>query len=583
MKGKTRQQQTSSFKELSVKLLELTLEGFRSFEAEQSLDFSAFTPGLYHVTGTNLIEPALEANGVGKSTLFEALFWVIYGKTSRNLRAGTVKNWNYKGRCHVSLAFEQYGMVYLLSRSWSPNKLLLQKESEKPHEIDQEKLETLIGLSAEAFLCSLYFAQFVPSFVDLEPASRMALYSSVLKLDSWEERGAKAADYANKLERQCTTLLGEISTEEALIQELEGQNWRTQEQQWKQEQDLSLKRINVELERETATLQQLEKKLAALGPVEQNANAKLTELNAEAKHIEREIDRLTRLKIGYCGNCRQEITGPHLARERNALALKHHALKSEAKTLEKSAVEETKKAEKALSLNSEIVRWREVVALHTTQFQTATRQQNPYSQHRKESDAKLAAKRQLITKKRTELEESEVLQKATSFWAKGFKDVRLLLIEESLEQLNIEVNECLYQLGLQNWEVRFDTEQETKSKTIRRGFSCTVSAPGEHTAPWEAWSGGESQRLRMAISMGISNLITNRIGLVPNIELFDEPSSWLSKCGIDGLLEALQERALRQRKIILLADHRALDFGGFSGIITVTKDEAGSRISETKP
>lgn len=54
---------------------------------------------------------------------------------------------------------------------------------------------------------------------------------------------------------------------------------------------------------------------------------------------------------------------------------------------------------------------------------------------------------------------------------------------------------------------------------------------------------------------------------------------WLSETGIQDLLAVLAERAAKQKKIILLADHRALDFGGFSGTITVTKNHLGSTIS----
>lgn len=58
-----------------------------------------------------------------------------------------------------------------------------------------------------------------------------------------------------------------------------------------------------------------------------------------------------------------------------------------------------------------------------------------------------------------------------------------------------------------------------------------------------------------------------------------EPSSWLSESGIQDLLGVLLERAKKHRKVILLADHRGLSFGQFSGTIMVTKDSNGSRLN----
>ena len=78
--------------------------------------------------------------------------------------------------------------------------------------------------------------------------------------------------------------------------------------------------------------------------------------------------------------------------------------------------------------------------------------------------------------------------------------------------------------------------------------------------------------------MGLSNLICSRLELQPTVEFYDEPTQWLSESGIQDLLGVLLERAKKYRKVILLADHRGLSFGQFSGTIMVTKDRGGSRL-----
>ena len=82
-----------------MKIKRLVIQGFRSFSAAQELVVETLPAGLYLVTGKNIVEPSLEGNGVGKSSLFEALFWVLFDRTSRGLRAGNVKSWNSTEKC----------------------------------------------------------------------------------------------------------------------------------------------------------------------------------------------------------------------------------------------------------------------------------------------------------------------------------------------------------------------------------------------------------------------------------------------------------------------------------------------------
>lgn len=98
---------------------------------------------------------------------------------------------------------------------------------------------------------------------------------------------------------------------------------------------------------------------------------------------------------------------------------------------------------------------------------------------------------------------------------------------------------------------------------------------------WNAWSGGESQRLRLAGSLGIADLITSRCPYVPTFEVFDEPSSYLSEAGITSLLDILADRARLMNKQIFLIDHRRLDSTKFDGVISVVKTHDGVEVNTT--
>ena len=168
---------------------------------------------------------------------------------------------------------------------------------------------------------------------------------------------------------------------------------------------------------------------------------------------------------------------------------------------------------------------------------------------------------------------------AVSYWGKGFRHVRLVAILRAIDVLEIEVNSALEQLGLIGWKVKFDVERETKSKTITKGFHVSFYPPNtSKPIPWESWSGGESQRLRIAGRIAISNMILQYRGVRPSLEVWDEPTQYLSQEGITDLVNALKQRAYDLGVQIWLTDHRSYDLGGFSGYAFVEKTKQGSEI-----
>ena len=85
-----------------MNISKIIIQGFRSFSKKQEIDFDDLN-GFIFVTGENIIEKDLGGNAVGKSTLFEAIVWCLFGKTSTNLKAGEIKNWWSDEKCEVEL------------------------------------------------------------------------------------------------------------------------------------------------------------------------------------------------------------------------------------------------------------------------------------------------------------------------------------------------------------------------------------------------------------------------------------------------------------------------------------------------
>ena len=155
-----------------------------------------------------------------------------------------------------------------------------------------------------------------------------------------------------------------------------------------------------------------------------------------------------------------------------------------------------------------------------------------------------------------------------------------MLTAEALDELEVEVNNNLQNLGMNNWKVKLSIDSETKAGNLKRGFSMYVKSPvNEELVPFDCWSGGEGQRIRIATTLGLSDFIESRRGTNWNILVLDEPTQFLSEQGISDLLKMLRDKAKDKDISIFLIDHRDLNtYGLFSGKLEVVKTDKGSVI-----
>lgn len=579
-----------------MKLVSTEIQGFRSFSAPQTLDFGKLVPGLYHVTGKNEAEPELEANGIGKSSLFDAIYWCVAGKTSRGLRAGSIKNWQGRERTGVVTDWLTTSGPASVLRMFQPNALEVVVGDADPRPVDQQELERLLGVSPDVLLFCMYFAQFTPKFVDLSAAEQSAVFSNVLGLGVWEH----AAEKASESSRLLLSEMQEQKVEEARLlgqgQELLDSGVDELERGWKKQQRERIKSADHYL---TQTTRQVERFVAESAKAKHGAEKfrSLQRLELDLLHTVRqnavaerklkdEIAKLQGKDYKTCPTCGAPVSNAHIKKE---LLKKNKELADSTKVWEDVHDKHTAAAEDMLHHRDDetkYLRLERELAAHKADLESTKRQlaelkaeANPYTAQREREEQRAEELSNELGVVQTNITQLTEQIGAVQYWVKGFKEIRLMLIQESLAQLTLECNEVLFQMGLQDWSIAFDVERENKSGTINKNFTVMVQSPAmKDPVPWEVWSGGESQRLRLAVSMGFANLVSSRLGIQPNCEFWDEPSTWMSESGIQDLLVVLAERAQRHQKVILLADHRALDFGGFAGTINIIKDGQGSRI-----
>jgi DNA repair exonuclease SbcCD ATPase subunit len=151
-----------------VKFKKLTIENFMAIgNAEIELS----DRGLVLIEGVNNFESSADSNGAGKSTIADALSWVLFGETARGEDGDNVVNESEGKNCRVMVVVEDDGMTYEITRHrkhkagknalWvdqdsGTSKTALTKGTDK---LTQAEVNKIIGCSVEVFNGAVYAGQ----------------------------------------------------------------------------------------------------------------------------------------------------------------------------------------------------------------------------------------------------------------------------------------------------------------------------------------------------------------------------------------------------------------------------------------
>lgn len=611
-----------------MKINRLYIQGFKSFTKEQLLDINNLDNGLIFVSGENKVEPKLGGNGVGKSALFEALSFVFFGKTSTNLKAGDIKNWYSTEKCAVTIEFERNGEQHTLTRTWNPNTLVLDSRT-----VAQDEVNDLIGMNFESFSYSVFISQFGQKFLDFTPSEKLNIFTSILedKLKEWDSFVDKATLNYKSYTEEVSEIRNSISELNGKLSILEKNDYSKLSEEWenyhieKVQSFIDTISINkAVLEGYSKELKEKNKELKKLGEdfdesvldeIEENIKkytnqgneyAKtISGLNTEIRMINKDLKDLQGLG-NKCPTCKQKVDGKVIKTETDVLKeqisnteeLLNGFIKKEKEIAKSLSNEKNKKVKEIEKLNkqereindldkevtvleNDIVNCKERINYNSIELEKEKNNKNPYIDMISDNDSKVKMLKRKLLYQEEELDRTKRLVEIYKYWQKGFKDIKLMLTSEALDEFEIEINNNLQNLGLADWKVKLLVDTETKSGSVKRGFNIFVKSPvNENLVPFDCWSGGEGQRIRIATTLGLVDFISNKRGSLWNILVLDEISRHLSTSGIEDVIYLLRNKALENNMKIFYIDHKDLHtYGGFTSTINIIKDDKGSKIN----
>ena len=184
-------------------------------------------------------------------------------------------------------------------------------------------------------------------------------------------------------------------------------------------------------------------------------------------------------------------------------------------------------------------------------------------------------RRERYVKQRTELADRVALLTELRE-AFGVNGIPAMIIEHTLPELEREANRILEQLTSGRMHVRFETQRETKSGTVRETLDIIISDE-KGTRPYESFSGGEQFRINFAIRVALSQLLAQRAGVRLRSLFVDEGFGSLDADGRRRLVEAV--KAVRSDfDLVLVITHIEELQDAFPTRIQVTKTETGSEV-----
>lgn len=215
--------------------LRLSLSGFLSYRQAVEIDFTSIT--LACISG---------ANGAGKSSLLDAITWVLFGQARR--RDDAVIN-AFEDYATVELEFYYEGNVYRVQRVKERNKpaVLEFHLLQSPHMDDfdiyslaqtpreaylwkpltestlretEARIRQILRLDYETFVNASFFLQGkADQFTQQRPADRKRILSSILGLDVWEEYRQRTAERRKQVEVEIGRLEGHLQEMQAELKE----------------------------------------------------------------------------------------------------------------------------------------------------------------------------------------------------------------------------------------------------------------------------------------------------------------------------------------------------------------------------
>ena len=502
-----------------MKIKKLQIKNFLSVQ-KASIDFTKFD-SLTIIKGKNLDTGG--SNGAGKSTIVEAIYFALTGKTLRKSTEASLVNTKAKKGLEVSVQIEKAdGTQISIYRSKKPTKMQVWVDGNDVtaghRDGSQARLDELIGAPHKVLAASMFFGQSNDlNFLDASPTVKRDIIRNFLNLEDLFSLRDSIRDFKSKYNydiRECNTLIAEASKDIESIQS---------------KIDKANPSNSVTVEGAEAAWEVYTKLFNEYNSIDQS----IRELKLRIELDKKRIDNPT------CPACKQPMSVSSVIKDLGELS---EDLFNKENQLEGLIMP--------------------IPPPYSLEYVRACNQNVEMLQDLKtekigriEDTQKWKSKCQL---------DYEVMR----FWEKALseKGVIKYVIRNILSYFNERTNYYLSYLTDHTFSLEFDDEL---SEIITIGSSIT---------PYISLSGGERRKINLAVMMALKDLLLLSDSDHPDLLFFDEVAENIDEQGIQGLYNLLLELKKTRQIFVITHNKHLKTLLGSSKRITVEKKKGISYI-----
>lgn len=532
--------------------------------------------GINLITGVNRDKDDCK-NGVGKSTIVDAIHFALYGSPLRNIKSEVVANWSNPKKCSVQMEFDvvdNQTKTYKISRTLNPSRVMLTENGAditRTISATNETVKQILGMSSEIFTQSVILClNNTDTFLSKTPAVKrkfvedmfgMRVFSDMLDVirkdinattRDFDISRTKRDGISNNLE---TLEQLESSHEKQKARQIGEYDTRLTEYQ---NQLSSMPNISTDVEAAKNHIKKIKTKRSDLQSAADTGSRTQQKLGNELTVLRRQLEDHNKLRVDQCPFCHQtipeeitektsqmirdkEVTIENIQKQYKEAAKYVSELLSEIQALNPIIEDEE---DKILQTSSLCSKKQQIESLINRTIQDRERILNEpvesVAGRIKDAKNQLQALQAIID----EAEKHQSILNACKYVLSD-DGVRSLIIKKIIALLNSKLSLYLKKLD-SNCICRFN-EFFDEIITNDRGIQCS----------YYNFSGGERMRIDLAILftfMDIKRLQTN-INL--NLGIYDELlDNSLDDKGIECVFDILKERAAANNEAIYVISHK---------------------------
>ena len=534
------------------------------------------------------------SNGAGKSTVLDALTFVLFGKAFRNINKPQLINSTNEKDCLVEIEFSIGSVEYKVRRGIKPNIFEIYRNGnlldQSSSSVDQQKWfeQTIIKMNYKSFtqIVILGSSNFVP-FMQLSSSHRREVIEDLLDIKIFssmntiiKEKIKALKDEIKTFELKRESLKDKVDMQKNFIEQLENRGKdkinlnNNKISNLMEEIDLYLNE-NKTTESEVSnyiTLQEevagCSEKLRKLGNLKGKISQKVLTITKEHKFFTENT---------VCPTCTQSIDESFRLNRINDAQNKAKELQSGYKELEEAIKEEEERERQFISLSKEISKLTNDISQNNTKISGCQRQIRDLEseiqtlttqlENRNTEHEKLESFKENLKTTYDELASKKDLINYYDFSYSLLKDggVKSKIIKKYLPLINQQVNRYLQMM---DFYINFTLDEE---------FNETVQSPIHEDFSYASFSEGEKMRIDLALLFTWREVARVKNSVNTNLLIMDEVfDSSLDGFGTEEFLKIIRY-VIKDANIFVISHKTGLE-DRFESVIRFEKVKGFSRM-----